>query len=217
MAALTFKTQAVLPWNELLTYTSVRASGDVTETRLKGSRYPIRLGEVMASGGVYSASDVVFTFDADDLTDTGSKPADTVTTADGTVYTVLTSVVAPFLKFVKVTTRNLILAYDLRDTMTVQRPANSQDSNGLRVTTLTNVSGATSIPCRVQEVASEVDLAQFGAATHDRDFVVYVGQRLYLKAGDVLNVAGTLYDFRGSASWDRIDQHGEIRVRRREG
>lgn len=212
--AITFPTQTILPWNELLSFTSVRDSGNVITNNLQGSRYPIKLNEVIASGGVYTASDIVFTISLDDLSATPPKPGDLVTVND-TPHTVLTAIEAPFLKFHRLIARNLILAFDLRQSLSVSRPANTQTTGGLRNPALAPVAGYQNLPCRVQETQSVAAAdSSFGSSTHTRAFTIFVNQRLALKTGDVLTVAGVQYDFQGSASWDRIDQLGEIRVYR---
>lgn len=176
--------------------------------------------EQAASAGGYTAKDLVWLIpEACRVAAEAPAPkaADVIRDAAGNDWTVLEVGVGKFGQTHRCVTRCLKLVYGLSETCDLLRPANTQDAAGFRVSTLAAVAGYESVPCKLQEVTSAADLQTHDAATHDRDLVAYLGQRLVLKAGDVLRVGGVLYDLRGTADWDRIDTLGQVRVRRREG
>jgi len=215
--------QDMIPWaDETITITSVRVSGNVSVTLNNAATYRSGKGELRASGGVYQSNDVKFKFAQTDVP-FEPKPGDQITWK-GNTYTLFGPLAvggSDFLNFWSCMGRNLVLANDLYDTCDVLRPDATTDAGGKRTPNFSTV--YTGVPCRLQEEENTVGADDQGGLTARRRFTAYVGQRLYLRAGDVLRVtqAGTttplLYDFSGSASFDRIDYLGEVTVYRTAG
>jgi hypothetical protein len=204
-------------WKEAVTFTSVRTAGDVVVAGVEAVVHRLGLKEAEPSGGVYQAGDVCFRFSQGAIA-FPPKPADRVAW-NGAEYTIFGPGVdgSDWLDFWDVTARNLVLAADLRDACTVLRPLNSQDAAGFReVGAFSKVYG--SVPCRLQEVAEGPMGAtgDYDAAGETREFVLYVGQRLFLQAQDTVTIGGTTYDLVSTGNWDRVDGLGEVRVRRSE-
>lgn len=210
-----FDTQSLLPWNETATYISTGGSvGDVTVALPVASRYPIKLSEAADSGGVYTASDQIVTLDVAPLNQANvqPKPADRVIFGT-TTWTVLEVRGSPsFLQFWSLVCRNLVLVYGLRSSLTVLRPTNNLDATAKRTPVLAAVYSG--VPCRVQEGTDRVDPGYRESVAGRQSSTMYVGQRLFLIAGDVLQVDGINYDYAGSSNWDRIDQLGVVDLTR---
>lgn len=169
--------------------------------------------EVLASAGVYTASDLVWLIPAAVLpSGVAPKPADQVRDADSVDWTILE--IQPLGKFGntwRLVTRSLVLAADLRQTCDVLRPSFAQDTVGQRSPVF--AVPYEDVPCRLQETRHDVQDFQ-GGPNDRREYSLWVGQRLTLRAGDVVEIASVRYDVLGSGDWDRIDRLGEVRVQR---
>lgn len=191
----------------------VAAKAGYTDSAVQyAKRRALQFKELAASGGVYTARDLVWLVPTELLASGVTiKPADVVKDGGNENWTVLE--VNPLGKFGntwRLVTRNLVLAADLRDSATVYRPSAAVDAAGQRAPVFSSVYSA--VPCRLQEQQQAALDDYQGGPTGRREFTLWVGQRLALKAGDVIEIDGTRYDFSGSANWDRIDQLGEVRV-----
>jgi hypothetical protein len=131
VALPSLSTQRFLPWTIPVEYTSAKAGGDVTFTLQNAGRHTLTIEEAEASNGVYQAGDEVFTVDTDEFTTNAvvPKPADKVL-LNGDKYTVLRVEGSPFLEFKKLVTRNLVLAFDLRDLINVEVDEGGQSDTG---------------------------------------------------------------------------------------
>lgn len=197
---------------EAITLRVAATSGYTSHAVAYAKRRAVTSKEIMASGGVYTASDLVWLI-PNELLPSGvePKPADQIRPTEGTDWTVLE--IAPRGKFGntwRIVTRNLVLAADLRDTCDVLRPSFAQSAAGQRTPVF--AVAYDEIPCRLQETNHDVLNDFQGGPTDRREYTLWVSQRLTLRAGDVAEVAGVRYDVAGSGSWDRIDRLGEVRL-----
>lgn len=168
--------------------------------------------EVIASGGAYTASDLVWLV-PNELLPTGVpiKPADQIRDAAAVDWAVLE--VNPRGKFGntwRLVTRSLVLAADLRSECDVLRPSFAQDAAGQRAPVF--AVPYSDVPCRLQEQKHDSLTDYQGGPNDRREYALWVGSRLVLRAGDVIQIDSVRYDVAGSGSWDRLDQLGEVRV-----
>lgn len=127
-----------LTWDNTVpvVFLSARASGPVTQSVPTAKVRALRPRELAASGGAYVAGDLVVNIPAALLTvGENPKPGDQVFTADGTPYTVLEEQggkrdQSGNPQTWRLVTRNLALAFDLRDTISIQRPGLTYDAPG---------------------------------------------------------------------------------------
>jgi hypothetical protein len=166
--------------------------------------------EAAASGGVYTTQDRVWLIPAELISGTTPKLGDLIRTAANVDWTILS--IDPLGKFgntYRLTTRNLKLVAGLTQTARVLRPSTAVDSAGQRNPTFTEVYA--NLACKLQEQSHGLPEFQ-GGSTDRREYMLYVGTRLILLAGDVVEINSKRYDVVGSGSWDRIDQLGEVRL-----
>lgn len=199
---------------EAVTLRESATSGYTEHAITKAKRRAVTTREQAASGGVYLASDVVWLI-PNELLPSGvePKPADQIEDADGVQWTIIE--IQPRGKFGntwRLVTRNLILAADLRSEADVLRPSFAVDNAAQRAPVFAQVYA--DVPCRLQEVDHQIADVDGGSTDH-REYMLYVGQRLVLRAGDVIEIASVRYDVTGAGSWDRIDRLGEVRLTRR--
>lgn len=188
-----------------------------------GTEYTVRsvlfqdltLKEQQASGGAYVASDRKVMVPRSLLSDYDAtlKPKDRITREDGSVWTILEVGLNTFETWWAATVRNLAIAFDLRDLLTVKRPVNTKDNALGRVATFANV--YTSIPCKIQDDVSE-DSDQFGKKITRRRFKIWVDRQLILTAEDQLvDQSGSLYSFVDFRNTDQIGELPMITAERR--
>jgi len=114
-----------------ISYSPIVRGATPTPLSLLAKRRAITTREMMASNGVYVASDVKFLIPAAPITDPfAPKPGDEIEDDDGTVYTVLEVPWNKAKQTYHAISRNLAIANDLRDTITIQKAARTQDSIG---------------------------------------------------------------------------------------
>lgn len=191
------------PWPEAVTVTSVRPnSANVAADLTNAAAFRQSGGEAAPSRGAYAKYDVVFTLGMDDLP-FEPKPRDTVTWK-GSIYTVLDVTGSDWLKFWRVTARNLVLAADLRQTGTLSRPAVTQDSSGLPArSSYATVTG--DVPCRVQPLGgTATDVLE--KRTIPQRFTAFVGVLLDARASDRFVCNGVTYTVTGVSNPERIDE-----------
>lgn len=193
MATLDFSAdQAVLDNLETVTFTSVRTAGNQTVNVTDATIDWITLREAQASNGVYQLGDAKFTIRQSLLTGvSGAKPRDTITRSDTRVWTIL-SATPPGIEGVwNLTARDLVLANDLRQTGTLSRPSNAQDTAG-RPTLASYTAVVTDVPCRVQpEGGTATD--QLGRKTIPQRFTAFLGQQVEARAKDKFVAGGVTY------------------------
>lgn len=197
---------------EAITLRVAAASGYTSHAITHAKRRAVTHREVVSSGGVYVANDLVWLI-PNELLPNGvePKPADQIRPTEGTDWTVLE--ISPRGKFGntwRIVTRNLVLAADLRSTCDVLRPTLAQSTAGQR-TPVFNVA-YDDVACRLQETNHDVLNDFQGGPTDRREYTLWVGSRLALRAGDVVEIDGVRYDVAGSGNWDRIDRLGEVRL-----
>lgn len=187
--------------------------------------------ELAASGGVYVAGDQVYLIPAA-LLPSGflPKPADVVIelpddSADavpGTRWTVLNADQNKNRQTHKLTCRNLTLAYDLRELVTIERPALSYDAAGVPVKAFpsdqSNPGGVVlydKLPARAQLITKDVADAR-GIRGLEGKYRVYVAQEVDVTAEDRVQLNNGLYlDIVGYENAQRIDELPAIIAERR--
>lgn len=201
-----FDTQSLLPWTEPVTYTSVRTAGNVADTVAAGC-YRVGANEAARSNGVYVAGDVVFTVAAPLPGAIGPpKLRDTVAWA-GETYTLVREVAgSSWLGFWKGVGRSARIAYHLRESLTVVRPAPEPGAGGLRAATgsLITVLGPVDGRLQLLDVRTEPDTAG-RYATRTR-YAAYLAGDFAVRAGDLIrDAAGGLYPVTGTGTGEEED------------
>ncbi len=167
---------------ESITYTS----NNVTDTAYQlaiAKRRSITSADVPTEKtGSYTSSDLVWMIPTAVLT--GGlipKVSDYITDSASVEWTVLDLQLWNFKSTWRLTTRNLVLAEGLFDTIKLMRPDNLKDGSGGRTTTYTQV-GA-DVQCKIVEVNSDAaDL--FGRKTTKQRFDCHSQRQLLWKATD---------------------------------
>jgi hypothetical protein len=132
------------------------------------------------------------------------KVADRVRDAAGTEYTVLDTFRNGWQNWDRLVTRNLVFAYDLRDTISHWRAANTQDTGGGRVAgTYTEVKSG--VPAKVQEVTSaREDL--LGKRQARRTYEIHCGQMIDWRPTDqIRDQNGLVYQITAGSAPGTID------------
>lgn len=202
-----FTSQDWIPWLENITYTSVRPnSADVATALTTAAVYQLGNGESSPSYGVYTKWDIKVCISTGDI-EYDPKPRDTILWNTRT-YTVLEVTTTNWADFHTIIARDLILHSDLRDSGTLSRPSNTQDSAGrAALTSYTTVTS--SIPCRVQyQPSTAVD--QYGRRHIQERYTAYVGVLLDARAKDRFTVGSDIYTIVGVRNPERIDQLQEL-------
>lgn len=168
--------------------------------------------ETAPSGGVYGSALMVFLLPATVVTTAGATGADAPKQAfqildrDGVTWTIQDAALNTLKSTWKCPSLNLAIMHNLQDTLSVRRPAIVTDAASGRIypsyATVYN-----SIPCRFQETTgAQVD--ERGKRLAARKFSVPVMTRLFLTVEDQIvdDATGTIYEVKGWAGPDRIDQ-----------
>lgn len=139
--------------------------------------------ELLASGGVYTGLDRVWLVPQSLLPPGFAfKPADVVIDLAGTRWTVLEADHGKFGQTWRLTTRDLVLANDLRDTIDVERATISYDVAGAAIKTFPPAGGLALYPAvaaRVQQTGESV-VDQRGIRGPLRKYDVIVGRQVPL-------------------------------------
>ncbi len=160
--------------------------------------------EQAVSRGVYVAARVPWLIPAALIGGYAIRPADVITDANQTAYTVLQADWVAVENVWRLRTVDLFLAYGLNDTLAVRRPQNVQDAAGGRVPTFTTV--YQSVAARFQPVQASQDDERGRRLTRTR-YQVYSSQQLALLIEDLLqDQAGNQYEVRGWHNPQRIDE-----------
>lgn len=127
-------TKDYLTWDntEPLTFTSVSPATPSTYTVETALGRAPTYKEQMTSGGVYTAQDKVWLIPRV-LLGVVPKPGDVVTDGDETAWTVLEAPLINLKAVYKLMTRDLILAHQLTDTITIEVPTFSGDAGSALV------------------------------------------------------------------------------------
>lgn len=145
---------------EAVSLSVARAAGPYADAVPVAKRRALTTRELAASGGVYTGQDRVWLLPVALLTPgLQLKPADAVVDASGTRWTVLEAALNKFGATWRLTCRDLVLAFDLRVIITIERAALSYDAAGAAVKTFPPAGGLVLIdqlPARVQPLREEV-------------------------------------------------------------
>lgn len=203
MAIEPIDTQQWIPWPEEVTITSVRPnSANVAEEVDNAGVYQLGNGEASPSYGVYTRFDIRVTLATDGVSFV-PKPRDTVLWKENT-YTVLDVSGSDWTKHYVLTARNLILHADLRQSGTLKRPPNTQDTSA-RASLAAYSTLASGIPCRLQPqggVAGDV----LDRRTMPKRYAAIIGQQLDARAKDRFEVGGDVYTVLEVRNPERIDE-----------
>lgn len=177
-------------------------------------RRSISVRERTASGGAYTGNDVNWWVPCDLLpTDIRIKPGDAVVDGDGVRWTALEVQWGARLNRWKLTCRDLVLHWRLRDTISVERAEVGYDNSGAAVKrwpTGSNTSGGlvvyADLPARVQPI-NAYDSEGRGVLGTERRFDVIVGRQLAVTREDRVRLAsGEYLDIVGYRQAERIDE-----------
>ncbi len=186
--------------------------------------------ELAASGGVYTSLDQVWLIPTAVLPrghvckagDVVVEPDSLDASQPSTRWTVLEKGWGKNRQTWRLTCRDLVLAYDLRDLVTIERPAISYDAAGVPVKAFpsdpVNPGGKTlyaALPARAQLVSKDV-AEQRGIRGLEGKYEVIVGQEVAVTQEDrVLLPSGMYLDIVGYTQAMRIDELPRIVAERR--
>jgi hypothetical protein len=201
---------------ESVAYTSVKNSGNVEYSLTDCLRRPLNFKELAASGGVYTSQDRVWLVPAAILPSglngvADLKPADFLTDGDSVQWTVLECAWNTLQTWWRLVTRNIVLAYDLRSTLSIINPINNQDASGNRIPNYNVEPAYSNVPCRIQE--QEGNVAELlGKQEIKRTFIAYIGQRVTVTRESRVISGGVNYQVTGYRNPDRIDMLMELNL-----
>ena len=202
---------------EAIQLTSHKTAGDVTKSLPLAKRRAPTFKELTASGGVYTSQDLVWLLPKKIVDAAGAdrpKPSDVIIDGDGVRWTILEAPLNTLRSTYRCTARDIILAADLRDTLTIKRPtATTTDNAGGRAYSYASI--YTSIACRFQEANAAIGNER-GQRVTVKSYSVWVERRLYLTIEDqIVDGDGTIYEMKGWQDADRIDQLQRIDCERK--
>lgn len=192
---------------ECMDFVSRRNTGNVTYADVTVLRRAPNYKELATSNGAYTATDVVFLCPRTLLGAT-PKPGDHWLDTDGTTYTVLELAKNAFTSFYRMITRDLVLAYDLRDTIDIQRATVSYDAAGGKVRTFPPVNGSTpyaALAAKAQKITETLTLA-LGIDGFKGDYAVTIAQDVSLTDNDRVKWGSIYLDIVGVKNPSRIDE-----------
>lgn len=198
---------------EPITHTSRRTAGDEEQAGVDAIRFPITTREIAASGGVYTASDVVWSVQRELLSYT-PKLGDWITDEDGTRWVIQDVSLSRLTGEYKFTARDLVLALDLRDTVDVWRPTYDADAAGSGVADYGAEPVYEGLAARIQETDGTVAEAH-GREVVERRYTIYLADRVTLQAGDQVRDGEVVYEVIDYREPDRIDVLMQVNVIRR--
>lgn len=194
---------------ETITYTAEKRSGDSAYVIDDCKRRALTYRELAFSGGAYTSGDRAWLIPTAVIPD-GITPkiADRVTDDDGAVWTVLEAALNTYQSWWRLLTRNIVLAADLREVVTLSSPSTAQDAAGGRTPVYSTA--VADLPAKILEgeVTSEDQLGKRQAV---RRFTAWVGQRVYPAADwRLTDSAGVVYQITGWRAADRHDVLQEL-------
>jgi hypothetical protein len=197
---------------ETVTFSNVTRAATFTQTVASAWRTAVSNVERLASSGVYTSYDSLFRLPFDTMGTATPKPADLITTSDGTIFTILTVDKYKFGGSWKCVARNLSLAYDLRDLVTILNGVTTIAADGSKVTTHTTASS--NVPARIQPITvSQVD--ERGKRGFQKQYEVTLGIQYDFNDDDLIQDAdGLKYEVISWRNKSRIDELQTVQVQR---
>ena len=206
-----------------ITFTSRRitadSQGDQIDSQIQALRRAPTFKELAASNGAYTGQDVVWHVPAVQLTVGPPKPRDTVIDSDNVSWTVLEVQWDTLKSRWRLITRNPIIAYDLRDEVSIEQCTITYDAVGAPVRTWPPIGGQIlypNIPARVQPDDSVV-VDQRGVRGDLETYFVFLAEQVPIL--DVrecrVNWNGVYLDITGSRQSERIDELPMLTAERR--
>lgn len=197
---------------EAVTYTSVRTAAglsNATAAVAYAFQYPVTNREKSPSNGVYQGFEKIWQIPGTLIGTIVPKPRDTITDAQGSVFTVQWLSYSALTKAWNLTCINLILAQDLRDVVTIEVATLTQDSSGAWTETWATASGYGSLAARLQQVEhTEADYLEsrglkgrFNCFLAQEVNIVPSQNKYRLKSS-----AGQYFEIRGYQGSERIEE-----------
>lgn len=216
---MAFRDAIVSDWKcwadrENVTLIAEKNSGDMSyalsATGGAAKRRALTFKELAASGGVYTAQDMVWLVPSANLpAGVVPKMADRVRDSGANDWTVLEVALNKLRCTYRLVTRNLVIALDLRDRVDIWAPTNTQDDPGNRVPDYGQAPLYSQVPARVQPVGEEV-VEAFGKRGLAKHYKCYLGRAVTVTAEYQVRLGSTVYQITGTANMDRIDFHVEL-------
>jgi hypothetical protein len=170
--------------------------------------------ELSASNGAYTGNDLVWLFPQEVMVNgLNPKPGDVVRDQDGRRWTALEVQHGKWRETWRLVTRDLVLAFDLRDSIDIERPALSYDAAGAAVLRYptgpdpTKFGGVVlyhNLPARIQEIDREI-VDERGIHGFRGRYQIIVGRQIDVNEDDRIVFHGRYYDIIGLHDPDRLD------------
>ena len=177
----------------LLTHTKV---SDVSHPLASAKRRALTYRELSAANGVYTGQDLVWLLPAAVLpSGVVPKMADVIRDSTGTPWTVLEAALNTLQTYWRLTTRDRVLAYGLRDTISVWRPTNAASPAGDRTPKYKPL--YLNVQARIQPQAQDAT-DRLGKRFLSERFQIYVERDLGVEINDqVRDGTGKIYQITG--------------------
>jgi len=195
---------------ELINYVSHRNAGDQSFAGVVGKRMAPTFKELAVSNGAYTGSDMVWWIPAC-LLGTTAKPADRIIDADAVAWTALEVRKIVLGSVWRIMSRNLVLAHDLRDTISIERATFTTDAMGGDVRSWPPGSGTTpyaNIAAKVQKITDDLRIV-LGIQGFEGTYAVIIDRDVTLGPNDRVKfgTAPPVYlDILGLKNPTRIDE-----------
>jgi hypothetical protein len=191
---------------ESITFISTGRVSDTEYTVDDAKRFEVTSRDIPTQRtGAFTGSDLVWILPATKLPGLLSpKIADRIKDSAGNEYTILDSFRNGWQNWWKLSTRDLIFAYDLRDTISHWSAANTQDAGGGRVPgTYTQIKS--NVPAKIQEItAAREDL--LGKRQARRTYEIHCGQMIDWKPTDqIIDQNSVVYQIVSTGAVGTID------------
>lgn len=190
---------------EHVTYEVAKKGGNVLFPVTDALRGQLDFREMAASNGRYITGDISFSIPQEILSPLSITPkmGDVIVDSSNQRWTCLNAAFGVVRTMHRLVCRNLKIAYDLRDLVTIKRATNTTDNAGVRVATYATI--ASSISGRLQEIQSSGFEAR-GKRGDNRTFQVYLETEYDLTTDDLVEVDGRQYAVTGWRNKERIDE-----------
>ena len=185
---------------ESVTHVSIRAAGNLADAIANALRHQVTERDAIASGGVYTTQDVAWNLPAIQAAN-APKPGDTITDSDAVVWTILQVDRATLKTRWRCTSRDLILANDLRHTVEIWAPQYSDNQAGGRVPVY--IPQQTGLAARVQELAAD-RIEERGKRGTRRQYEIYLAFTVAVTTDHQVRHDGTIYEIIGYREPDQI-------------
>jgi len=150
-------------------------------------RRALNFKELAASGGAYTGQDKVWllpVLESQAFTDAyPPTPGFVIEDAQGNPWTVLEAALNTWSTWWRCVTRNLVIAANLQDLITIERPEITEGDSGEPVYTWTGVYVVEDFPAKVQITDSEPTLVN-GVETAARSYDVILSQQIDIRKDD---------------------------------